>query len=33
MENEEIKVTEDITIDENNQLEAEELQDYAEEVE
>ena len=33
MENEEIKVTEDITIDENNQLETEELQDYAEEVE
>ena len=33
MENEEIKVTEDITIDENNQLEVEELQDYAEEVE
>lgn len=33
MENEEIKVTEDITIDENNQLEAEELQDYAEEIE
>lgn len=33
MENEEIKVTEDITIDENNQLEVEKLQDYAEEVE
>jgi hypothetical protein len=33
MENEEIKVTEDITIDENNQLEVDEIQDYAEEVE
>lgn len=31
--NEEIKVTEDITIDENNQLEVDEIQDYAEEVE
>lgn len=31
--NEEIKVTEDITIDENNQLEVDEIQDYAEEME
>ena len=31
MENEEIKVTEDITIDENNQLEVDEIQDYEKE--
>ena len=31
MENEEIKVTEDITIDEENQLEVDEIQDYEKE--